>query len=143
MEHRSSRYANDARRASESLKSTNIALDAAQSWAVTENTRIAAWCGAAGGCRLILLALEAGGEAEFMTERKTRELAATEIERRAYELFLERGGEDGHDVDDWMRAERELGTQVGTQAEPRRTVERSGERGSSSDSQNGSIGKRL
>jgi len=78
-----------------------------------------------------------------MTERKTRELAATEIERRAYELYLERGGEDGHDVDDWMRAERELGTQVGTQAEPRRTVERSGERGSSSDSQNGSIGKRL
>jgi hypothetical protein len=125
------------------LKSTNIALDAARTWAVTENTQIAAWCGAAGVCRLILLALEAGGEAEFMTERKTRELAATEIERRAYELFLERGGEDGHDVDDWMRAERELGTQVGTQAEPRRTVERSGERGSSSDSQNGSIGKRL
>jgi hypothetical protein len=30
------------------------------------------------------------------------------IARRAYELFLERGGEDGHDVDDWLQAEREL-----------------------------------
>ena len=27
---------------------------------------------------------------------------------RAYELFLERGGEHGHDVEDWLRAEREL-----------------------------------
>jgi hypothetical protein len=123
--------------------STDIALDAARSSAVTENTQIAAWCGAARICRLILLALEAGGEAEFMTERKTREMPTTEIERRAYELYLERGGEDGHDVDDWIRAERELGPQVGTQAEPRRTVERSGERSSSSDSQNTSIGKRL
>ncbi|OLE80876.1 MAG: hypothetical protein AUF76_14030 [Acidobacteria bacterium 13_1_20CM_2_65_9] len=30
------------------------------------------------------------------------------IARRAYELFLERGGEDGHEVDDWLQAEREL-----------------------------------
>ena len=74
-----------------------------------------------------------------MTERKTRELPATEVERRAYELYLERGGEDGHDVDDWIRAERELGAQVGTLVEPRRTVERS----SGSDSHNNSIGKRL
>jgi hypothetical protein len=78
-----------------------------------------------------------------MTERNTRELPAKEIERRAYELYLERGGEDGHDVDDWVRAERELGTLVGTQAEPRRTVERNAERSSSSDSQSSSIGKRL
>jgi len=82
-----------------------------------------------------------------MTERKTRELPATEIERRAYELYLERGGQDGHAVDDWIRAERELGAQVGSQVEPRRTVERSadrsGERSSSSDSQNSSTGKRL
>jgi UDP-N-acetylmuramoylalanine-D-glutamate ligase len=27
---------------------------------------------------------------------------------RAYELFEERGREPGHDVDDWLRAEREL-----------------------------------
>ena len=31
-----------------------------------------------------------------------------EIARRAYELYLERGGEHGHDVEDWQRAEAEL-----------------------------------
>jgi DUF2934 family protein len=30
------------------------------------------------------------------------------IARRAYQLFLERGGEHGHDVEDWLQAEREL-----------------------------------
>ena len=31
-----------------------------------------------------------------------------QIEQRAYELYLERGGEDGHAVTDWLAAEREL-----------------------------------
>ena len=31
-----------------------------------------------------------------------------QIEARAYELFLERGGEHGHDREDWMAAEKEL-----------------------------------
>ena len=31
-----------------------------------------------------------------------------DIARRAYELYLARGCEDGHDVDDWLQAEREL-----------------------------------
>jgi hypothetical protein len=30
------------------------------------------------------------------------------IRRRAYELFLERGGEHGRDQEDWFRAEREV-----------------------------------
>ena len=30
------------------------------------------------------------------------------IARRAYELYLARDCEDGHDVDDWLQAEREL-----------------------------------
>jgi hypothetical protein len=30
------------------------------------------------------------------------------ITRRAYQLFLERGGFHGNDVDDWVRAELEL-----------------------------------
>ncbi len=30
------------------------------------------------------------------------------IALRAYEFFVERGGEHGHDVEDWLRAEREL-----------------------------------
>jgi hypothetical protein len=31
-----------------------------------------------------------------------------DIARRAYERYLARDGEDGHDVDDWLQAEREL-----------------------------------
>ena len=31
-----------------------------------------------------------------------------EIRRRAYELYEERGHEDGHDIDDWLRAEAEV-----------------------------------
>ena len=31
-----------------------------------------------------------------------------EIARRAYELFCARGCEHGHDVDDWLQAEKEL-----------------------------------
>ena len=30
------------------------------------------------------------------------------IARRAYELFLARGEQHGHDLDDWLQAEREL-----------------------------------
>ena len=32
----------------------------------------------------------------------------SDIVRRAYELYEERGDEHGHDVDDWLQAEREL-----------------------------------
>jgi hypothetical protein len=31
-----------------------------------------------------------------------------EVARRAHELYEARGGEHGADVDDWLRAEREL-----------------------------------
>jgi len=30
------------------------------------------------------------------------------IRRRAYELYEARGSEDGHDLDDWFRAEDEI-----------------------------------
>jgi len=30
------------------------------------------------------------------------------IRQRAYDLYLKRGGADGHDVDDWLEAEAEL-----------------------------------
>jgi len=33
-----------------------------------------------------------------------------EIRRRAYALYEERGRQDGHDLDDWVRAEAELST---------------------------------
>jgi hypothetical protein len=31
-----------------------------------------------------------------------------DIGRRAFELYLARGGEHGHDEDDWLQAEQEL-----------------------------------
>ncbi len=31
-----------------------------------------------------------------------------EIRRRAYEIWSARGGEPGHELDDWLQAEREL-----------------------------------
>ena len=41
-----------------------------------------------------------------MSERKLS--IPQQIEQRAYELYLERGGEDGGDLADWLAAEREL-----------------------------------
>jgi len=31
-----------------------------------------------------------------------------EIKQRAYSIYLLRGGADGHDLDDWLQAEREI-----------------------------------
>ena len=31
-----------------------------------------------------------------------------DIERRAYEIYLERGGTEGCELEDWLQAEREL-----------------------------------
>ena len=41
---------------------------------------------------------------------QTRSGQAThrDIARRAYELYEARGREHGHDIDDWLQAEREL-----------------------------------
>lgn len=32
----------------------------------------------------------------------------TEIAQRAYDLYLTRGAGEGHDLDDWLQAEREI-----------------------------------
>ena len=37
------------------------------------------------------------------------ELSADPISERAYAIYLERGGADGSDLEDWLQAERELG----------------------------------
>ena len=42
------------------------------------------------------------------SEPPRRDPLTEAIARRAYELFLERGGGHGHDLDDWLQAEREL-----------------------------------
>ena len=41
-----------------------------------------------------------------MSERKVT--TPQEIEQRAYEIYLERGGEDGRTMEDWIAAEKEL-----------------------------------
>jgi len=38
----------------------------------------------------------------------TPALPADEIAQRAHEIFLARGGEHGHDLEDWLQAESEL-----------------------------------
>jgi hypothetical protein len=39
-------------------------------------------------------------------------LTDRDIARRAYALYLARGCEHGHDVEDWLKAERDLRTEV-------------------------------
>ena len=41
-----------------------------------------------------------------MTQR--REPSIEEISKQAYNLYLERGGEHGRDIEDWVRAEKDL-----------------------------------
>lgn len=40
--------------------------------------------------------------------KQRQELEREWIARRAYEVYLARGGEHGHDLEDWLQAEREL-----------------------------------
>jgi hypothetical protein len=55
-----------------------------------------------------------------MTEN--RQPSAEEISHRAYGLYLERGGQHGSDVQDWVRAEKELsGESVVGQAKTKTT----------------------
>lgn len=42
------------------------------------------------------------------------------IAKRAYEIYLERGGAPGNPLDDWVRAEREL--QAKTKKAPKKSV---------------------
>jgi Protein of unknown function (DUF2934) len=35
-------------------------------------------------------------------------ISDSDVARRAFELFCARGAEHGHDVEDWLQAEREL-----------------------------------
>ena len=47
-------------------------------------------------------------------EERDRFLHSTreqEIRNRAYEIYLQRGGQPGYELEDWLQAERELSTQ--------------------------------
>ena len=41
-------------------------------------------------------------------QNRSRQVTDRDIARRAYELYEARGREHGHDIDDWLQAEREL-----------------------------------
>ena len=41
-----------------------------------------------------------------------KELSKEDITHRAYELYVQRGSEPGKDVEDWVRAENELSSEV-------------------------------
>jgi hypothetical protein len=47
-------------------------------------------------------------EAQEEQDRSLNSTHEEKIRRRAYEICLERGGEPGHDLEDWLQAEREL-----------------------------------
>lgn len=51
------------------------------------------------------------------TRAKESQPTREAIALRAYELYLERGGAPGHELEDWTRAERELSRKKG---KPRR-----------------------
>ncbi len=41
-------------------------------------------------------------------ETPRREVTDEEVRHRAYEIYLDRGGAPGFELDDWLQAEREL-----------------------------------
>jgi Protein of unknown function (DUF2934) len=44
--------------------------------------------------------------------RTTRKLTHVQLANRAFEIYVSRGGEHGHDVGDWFEAERQLQTEL-------------------------------
>jgi len=61
------------------------------------------------------LAAAADRSPKVMTEGLAN-VTERDIARRAYELYLARDREHGHDVDDWLQAEGELGETLGPAA---------------------------
>lgn len=53
-------------------------------------------------------ATEPSRESPPDTADRPRDVSATEIALEAYARYVERGREDGHDVEDWLAAERRL-----------------------------------
>ena len=51
--------------------------------------------------------------ADDLTTEALSSPTTEQIQQRAYELYIARGGDEGNDIEDWLQAERELG-QTGT-----------------------------
>ena len=52
--------------------------------------------------------IEKSSPARSVSRTARRHPAREEIELRAYQIYLGRGGAQGQDLEDWLRAEREL-----------------------------------
>lgn len=53
----------------------------------------------------------AAGPVKSKTPRETTETdlpLEEQVRRRAHEIWLQRGGQDGSDTDDWLQAEEEI-----------------------------------
>ncbi len=55
-------------------------------------------------------------EASIVSELTEEQLE--QIRRRAHELYVARGEEDGHDLEDWLQAEAEIGAGNAPAVEP-------------------------
>lgn len=49
-----------------------------------------------------------GGPSDAQALQSGQAPSADQVARRAYELYLQRGGQPGHAMEDWLQAEREL-----------------------------------
>lgn len=60
----------------------------------------------------------------FQEGKMSTVISAEKVKVRAYELYLERGGFNGSDQDDWYKAEAELlqGNKSGTKKKSKSTV---------------------
>ena len=47
-------------------------------------------------------------ESKGVTDSPSVDLPDSDIARRAFEIYCQRGCQDGHDLEDWLQAEREL-----------------------------------
>jgi hypothetical protein len=56
------------------------------------------------------------------TVRQRTPPSAEEVARRAYELYEARGAQPGWDLDDWLQAERELGSMAPADASEEHAV---------------------
>ena len=52
-------------------------------------------------------------------ERTAKNPAPDDIARKAFDIYVARGGEHGHDLEDWLKAESELLADLVSRRRPR------------------------
>ena len=59
---------------------------------------------------------------KLVVAERQPEITKDDVARRAYELFIARGQAEGHDVEDWLEAERQLEAESGSGRDVRSEV---------------------